>query len=136
VLFDNCAQVLNWLVETQHDPVKLFPYIIVRLCDWLGVAIQCDSQFANNSSKPQFELESGLVSSAVEARGMPLSLSMFRYLTYSVVGNRKELIEMELPEADLRQMTYIMDRYIAYHFDGVRPRTTQILFDTYSEALP
>ncbi len=134
-LFDNCAQVLNWLIETPQNPVQLFPYIIVRLCSWLGVALQCDTQPDREGIKPLFELESGLLSTSTNARGMPLTRSMFMYLFNSIYGHRKELLELELPDSDLRQMTYIMDRYIAYHFDGVRPRTTQILFDSYSEAL-
>ncbi len=135
VLFDHCSQVLNWLVETTQNPVQLFPYIVVRLCAWLGVALQCDAQHDHEGVRPLFEIESGLVSNASDSRGMPLTHSMFAYLSNSIHGRRKELLELELPDSDLRQMTYIMDRYIAYHFDGVRPRTTQILFDSYSEAL-
>jgi len=134
-LFDNSEQVLNWLIETPHNPVQLFPYIIVRMCDWLGVAMQCIDQQISDRKSAHFELETGTLSTANGAKGMPITNSMFVFLWHSVAGNRKDLLEMELPMADLRQMTYMMDRYIAYHFDGVRPRTAQILFDSYSEAL-
>lgn len=134
-LFDQCAQVLNWMVDTPHHPIQLFPYVVVRLCDWLGIAIQCVQASESGARQGHFEVESGTLSSALDARGTILTNSMYDYLSYSAVGNRKELLGMELPEADLRQMTYILDRYIAYHFDGVRPRTTQILFDSYSEAM-
>jgi DNA repair protein RecO (recombination protein O) len=134
-LFDNSAQVLNWLIETPHNPVQLFPYIIVRMCDWLGVAMQCADQQNPDIKSAHFELETGTLSTAIGAKGMPISNPMFVFMSHSVAGNRKDLLEMELPMADLRQMTYMMDRYIAYHFDGVRPRTAQILFDSYSEAL-
>jgi DNA repair protein RecO (recombination protein O) len=134
-LFDNSAQVLNWLADTPYNPVQLFPYIIVRICDWLGVAMQCDNQPNAAVISPHFELETGTLSNTFGAKGMPVTNPMFAYMFHAIAGNRKDLLELELPEADLRQMTYMMDRYIAYHFDGVRPRTAQILFDSYSEAL-
>lgn len=134
-LFDQCVQVLNWMADTPYNPVQLFPYVIVRLCDWLGIAIQCSQAVDAVGKMGHFEVETGTLSVASDAKGAPLTSSMYGYLACSAVGNRKELLGMELPEADLRQMTYILDRYIAYHFDGVRPRTTQILFDSYSEAL-
>jgi DNA repair protein RecO (recombination protein O) len=134
-LFGNSVQVLNWLIDTPHNPIQLFPYIIVRICNWLGVAMQCDSQLSSEGRLPHFELETGTLSNNFGAKGMPVTLPMFTYLLHAIAGNRKDLLALELPDADLRQITYLMDRYIAYHFDGVRPRTAQILFDSYSEAL-
>jgi len=134
-LFDNSGQVLNWLIDTPYNPIQFFPYIIVRMCSWLGVAMHCDEQMHLDGQLPHFELETGTLSSVFGAKGIPITVGMFSYLYNAIVGNRKNLLAMELPEADLRQITYMMDRYISYHFDGVRPRTAQILFDSYSEAL-
>jgi DNA repair protein RecO (recombination protein O) len=134
-LYDHSAQVLQWLIETPHNPIQLFPYIIVRMCSWLGVGMQLDELTQLDGNSPHVELETGTLSSNYGAKGMPISMPMFSYLRHAVAGNRKDLLAMELPDADLRQLTYTLDRYIAYHFDGVRPRTAQILFDSYSEAL-
>lgn len=134
-LFDNSEQVLKWLIDTPYNPIQLFPYIIVRVCSWLGVAMHCEEQTYFDGQLPRFELETGTLSSVVGAKGMPITAAMFFYVYNAIVGNRKDLLAMELPESDLRQLIFIMDRYISFHFDGVRPRTAQILFDSYSETL-
>lgn len=130
-LYDKCEQVLIWLNETQQDVISMFPYVMIRLAEWLGFGIRLD--LAETTSQDMFFLDpdTGSLSCQPGHRAMQLSASMFSYMKHTIDMNRKEVLDMHLSNIELRQLVYIMDRYLSYHIDGLKPRSVDILFESF-----
>jgi DNA repair protein RecO len=159
-LFDQVAGVLRWLQGTEVDPLPVFPYIMIRLAAWMGVGLQLsDRQLSDLSiSDPsltdlsltdlslsdlslgqgyphQLSLnpERGTVQRDHSLNGYLLSEAMYRYVHQALHGEKKSILQSELSNAEIRQLVYILDAYFSFHFDGIKPRTTEILFDTFQD---
>ena len=62
---------------------------------------------------------------------MQLSIPMCSYITCTIESRRKDLLEINLSAIEIRQLTYIMDRYLSYHIDGLKPRSVDLLFESF-----
>jgi len=132
-LFDNSLLVLSWMNTTDVNLIAMFPYIMIKLAEWMGIAIHMELS-DTDTGVYRLESASGCVRcSSTFSDGLQLSEPMVRYMEYVFSGDKKQLIEMSMHESDCRQLIFILDRYLSYHFEGLKPRTTEILFDSYLE---
>lgn len=132
-LFDNSLLVLSWMNTTDVNLIAMFPYIMIKMSEWMGIAIHMELS-DTDSGVYRLEPGSGCVRcSSTFSDGLQLSEQMVRYMKYVFSGDKKQLIEMSMNESDCRQLIFILDRYLSYHFEGLKPRTTEILFDSYLE---
>lgn len=139
-LFDQVAGVLRWLQGTEADPLPVFPYIMIRLAAWMGVGLQLSDRPLSDLSPGQgypnqlsLNPERGTVQRDHSLNGYLLSETMYRYVHQALHGEKKSILQAELSNAEIRQLVYILDAYFSYHFDGIKPRTTEILFDTFQD---
>jgi DNA repair protein RecO (recombination protein O) len=130
-LFDKCEQVILWLNETPQEVISLFPYVMIRLAEWLGFGIRQDLAEATSQSTFFLDPDSGSLTSQPGHRAMQLSASMFSYIKLTIDNDRKGILDMQLSTVDLRQLVYLMDRYLSYHIDGLKPRSVDILFESF-----
>src|SRR5690606_5060519 len=133
LLFDNSLLVLSWMNTTDVNLIAMFPYIMIKMSEWMGIAINMEHS-ETDSGVYRLEPGSGCVRcSSTFSDGLQLSSQMVRYMEYVFKGDKKQLIDMTMNESDCRQLIFILDRYLSYHFEGLKPRTTEILFDSYME---
>ncbi len=130
-LYDKCEQVLLWLNETQQEIIPLFPYVMIRLADWLGFGIRLDGDIEASAAALFLDPEAGSITQKPGHRAMQLSIPMCSYITCTIESRRKDLLEINLSAIEIRQLTYIMDRYLSYHIDGLKPRSVDLLFESF-----
>lgn len=129
--FDLMQRMLVWIDKTEAVPRDLFPYIMLRIAENLGVGIRFTENGTSLAGTSVLQVESGCISPPGLAQGMQLSAAMTRYMEMALSGNQKSLLSTPLDSSACRQLVFIMDRYLSYHFDGSAPRTAEILFDSY-----
>jgi len=134
-LFDHLAGVIRWLHDTEVDPLPVFPYIMIRLTGWMGVGLQIPVGSPRDGIMERMTLnpERGSLQRDHTLHGHALSDAMYRYVHHALSGEKKSILQADLSNAEIRQLVYILDSYFSYHFDGINPRSTEILFDTFQD---
>jgi len=132
-LYDKCEQVILWLNETHQEVITMFPYVMIRLAQWLGFGIRLDDQIHPSHTIIFLDPDTGSLTDQPGHRGLQLSLPMFSYIKHTIESNRKAILDTQLSMYELRQLTYVMDRYLSFHIDGLKPRSVNILFESFED---
>ncbi len=130
-LFDLAARVVAWLQEPDNQPLHHFPYVMLRLAECMGVGLRLGPGVPElPDGLHLLQMQDGCVTKWPAGQGMQLSENMARYLA-CVLHGKRSVRECALSRAENRQLVYALDRYLSYHFEGVAPRSAEILFDSY-----
>lgn len=136
-LFDLGARILTWLHNPGATPLHLFPYIMLRIAERLGIGLRlADDVPELPGGLYLLHMQDGQISKSSAAHGMQLTENMTRYLACVLHEKGQSVRDCTLSLAENRQLVFTLDRYLSYHFEGTTPRTAEILFDSYIEASP
>ena len=128
-LFDFTRSMLLWLDETNIHPPLLFPYLQIRLASLVGIGLQLD-----HSSSPDktnyLNLESGLVATeSASPHAYKLTGNQFRYMAIALQSKNSRLFDIPFQNGEVRTLIEHLDRYLKYHVEGLRDRTSDAIFE-------
>lgn len=127
--FDFSESMLTWLTSALDDfhPAYVFPYLQVRVCDYLGYGLE------GGSDEPTFlNVEEGSIARRPGAGlSFHLTPAQGHYLRMSLTRRSSSLFRSGMPAADLRQLIHHLDVYIQHHTHPSRERRSDtLLLDT------
>lgn len=128
-LFDFTRKMLLWLDDTDIHPPLLFPYLQIRLATLVGVALQLDD--SSSSSKTNYlNLESGLVSTeSVSSHTYKLTANQFQFMATALQTKSSALFDIPFKNGELKALIENLDRYLKYHVEGLKDRTSDAIFE-------
>lgn len=128
-LFDFTKNMLLWLDDTDIHPPLLFPYLQIRLTTLVGIDLQLD--LSSSSDKMNFlNLESGLVSAeSVSSHAYKLTKNQFRYMAIALQSKSSLLFDIPFENGELKTLIENLDRYLKYHVEGLKDRTSDAIFE-------
>lgn len=128
-LFNFVKKMLLWLDETDIRPPLIFPYLQIRLTALIGI----DLQLAPGSSAEEMNylnIESGLISSErVSSRNYRLTQNQFLFLATALRSRSSKLFTIPFETGELKSLIDYLDRYLKFHVEGLRDRTSDAIFE-------
>lgn len=136
-IFKFLTNMLPWIEETDREPGLVFPYILLRIADIMGIGLQPGPQ-ANNLSVSEWNsddytfymnVEEGALS--LETSGSysyRLSQSQSRYILATLAGETRQIIKMSISSEELSELIRYIDSYMRYHIDDLKPRISDTIF--------
>ena len=128
-LFDFTKKMLVWLNGADIHPPKLFPYLQVRLATLTGIGLQLDLD-KSVSETNYLNLESGLVSrKSVSSHSYKLTHNQFKYVQTALQSRSSTLFRISFETGELKALVDMLDRYLKYHVEGLKERTSDAIFE-------
>jgi len=120
---------LVWLEEQQEVQRTLFPYIQVRLAQLMGFGIQI-GEISPGAESGYLNIEDGVVAGhAISQQVLRLTRNQLEFLLQASDSRDASVLKKELVRNELRSLIDHLDKYFMYHFDGLRPRRSDAIFD-------
>jgi DNA repair protein RecO len=128
-LFDFTQKMLRWLDETEIHPPLIFPYLQVRLATLAGIGLQLDHTIT--SDKMNFlNLESGLVTTeSISSHAYKLTANQYKFLTIALQSRSSKLFAIPFERGELKALINNLDRYLKFHVEGLKDRTSDAIFE-------
>lgn len=128
-LFDFTKKMLLWLDSTDIKPPLLFPYLQIRLTALVGVGLQLDESLAPGKTN-YLNLESGLVSTeSVSPHAYKLTKNQFEFMAIALRSHSSRLFDIPFKNGELKALIEHLDRYLKYHVEGLKDRTSDAIFE-------
>lgn len=126
--FYNLAEnLLEWLNETSENISNLFPYILIRLADISGIAIQTAQNCEDYS---YFNVEDGILS---DEPGSGLSFKLSKpqsdLMVQTITGKNSAIFRNFINKNELKLLIHHIDVYFKHHIDGIRDRKSDAIFE-------
>lgn len=127
-VFQFAKRFLIWLNGQEEVTTTLFPYLQIRLADLLGLALQ--SVLDNHKGRCYFNISEGTLSAQPEAENAALLTDRQREFILEVLQSRKAaVLHHKLDQKELKSLIHHLDVYFRYHLEGVKPRSSDAIFD-------
>ncbi|MCW9706421.1 DNA repair protein RecO [Fodinibius salsisoli] len=128
-LFNFSQKMLHWLDETEIHPPLIFPYLQIRLATLVGIGLQVDH--AGRSDKMNYlNLESGLITTeSVSSHAYKLTPNQFRFLAIALQSKSSKLFDIPFERGELKALIDKLDRYLKFHVEGLKDRTSDAIFE-------
>jgi DNA repair protein RecO (recombination protein O) len=128
-VFNFTNNFLIWLNDTKVDPANIFPYIQIRLTELMGIGLQLDLDEASTSGM-YLNLESGLVSpQSTTSYSYRLTKNQYKYIRQTLQTHHSKIFSIGFQNEELKELVIYLDRYLNYHFEGLRDRKSDAVFD-------
>lgn len=128
-LFDFTKKMLLWLDDTDVHPALLFPYLQIRLTTLIGIGLQLDN--SSSSGKTNYlNLESGLVSTeSASSHAYKLTENQYQFMAIALQSKSSVLFDIPFQNGELKALIENLDRYLKFHVEGLKDRTSDAIFE-------
>lgn len=136
-IFNFLGNLLPWLETTESNPAYIFPYILLRLADIMGIGLQMGEYIRNienvenvSSKEPLFiNVEDGALSGeATSSHAFKLTLLQSQYVMLAITGKSKKVANINLTSEELNDLIRFIDNYMRFHLDDLKPRISDNIF--------
>ncbi|MEX1063285.1 MAG: DNA repair protein RecO [Balneolaceae bacterium] len=128
-VFTFARNFLVWLDLQETVNRLIFPYLQVRLAFLVGLELQIEG-IDGGTESGYLNIGAGTVSkNAVSDHAIRLSKNQLQFLKSSAVSKKSSVLEKDLNKVELRSLIEHLDKYFRYHFEGVKPRSSDAIFD-------
>lgn len=130
-LFNFLLKMLKWLNGKESVSKIIFPYIQLRVLEYVGIGLQPDETVLQKSSKIGYiNIETGSFSEVSEgSQSIKLSENQTLFLRIGLLSKSSKLFDIKLTDNELKDLIEYLDRYIRYHIEGVKSRRSDVIFD-------
>lgn len=130
-LFHFLMKMLKWLNRQGSVSKVIFPYIQLRVLEYVGIGLQPDETVLQKSSKIGYiNIETGSFSEVSEgSQSIKLSEKQTLFLKIGLLSKSSKLFDIKLANNELKDLIEYLDRYIRYHIEGVKTRRSDLIFD-------
>lgn len=128
-LFLFTESIINWLITESDIDTSIFPYILVRLADISGFAIQVNKNQELGNNTFFFNIDSGTIShTSSEQLSFKLHNDQAKYLIFSIEHKGKKLSESGISSEHIEELTHHLDVYFKHHIEGFKDRKSDKIF--------
>jgi len=128
-LYDFIETFLEWSDKQDKIPRSLFPYIQLRLAEYVGVGLQITEDLPQ-AGAGFINISSGTISKdAKDERAVRLSATQFAFVKKSLHSTNASVLRIVMKEDELKNLIEILDNYFTYHIEGVKPRKSDKIFE-------
>ncbi len=110
-IYHTARRFLIWLNESQLLQLNGFPILQFRLASALGVDFQLEGE--DNEFRHR------------------LSENHRHFLSLLIQGKGQQALSFPLSGLELKSLIHYLDQYLGYHFDGLKPRKSERIFEQY-----
>ncbi|MDX1591525.1 MAG: DNA repair protein RecO [Balneolaceae bacterium] len=133
-LFQLLFMMLSWMNDQEKVSRIMFPYMQIRLAEAAGVGLQPVSEpsddLGTESVKGYINIESGTFSETADgSESIELTPLQFTFVKESLHSMNSGIFTLKLSQNELTELIEYLDRYFRYHFEGVRPRKSDAIFE-------
>ena len=135
-LFNYLKTTIVWIERQEDISPSLFPYMQIRIADKIGFGLQADADSTCDRFLPGFlSIPTGTVGLysatdlASDSAAVRLTPGQLRFVLYSLLPAGSSALTVPLSEAECSQLIHYIDRYFAFHVDGIRPRKSDAIFE-------
>jgi DNA repair protein RecO (recombination protein O) len=133
-LFLLLLKLLPWIDEREGVSRIIFPYLQIRLAESAGVGLQPvvdqNQQQGTESSFGYINIENGtLTNEAEDYHSIRLTPHQFAFVRESLHSMKSTIFQINLSQNELTELIEYLDRYFRYHFEGIRPRKADAIFE-------
>lgn len=130
-LFNFLLKLLKWLDDQETAKKIIFPYIQLRVIEYVGIGLQPDETVLQKPSKKGYiNIETGSLSEVSEgSQSIKLSENQTSFIKSGLLSKSSSVFEIKMTDNELKELIEYLDRYIRYHIEGVKNRRSDIIFD-------
>jgi len=130
-LFNFLLKMLKWLNDQESVSKIIFPYIQLRVLEYVGIGLQPDETVLQKTSRIGYiNIETGSLSEVSEgSQSIKLSENQTFFLKTGLTSKSSTLFEIKMADNELKDLIEYLDRYIRYHIEGVKTRRSDVIFD-------
>lgn len=128
-LFEFLETFLDWTDKQEKMPKLLFPYVQLRLAEYIGIGLQVtDNQPEEGAG--YINISSGTVSNeAHDEYSVQLSPGQFAFVKKSLHSTNASVLQIVINDNDLKNLVETLDKYFTYHIEGIKPRKSDRIFE-------
>lgn len=127
-LFNFLMKTLVWVDKQTDVPVQLFPYLQLRIAEYIGIGVQYMN--SEDSNGGYLNISSGLLSPQKEDdHAERLSSLQFAFIKKSLHSANASVLRIVMSPSELKKLIQILDKYFIYHVEGMKPRRSDKIFD-------
>ena len=127
-LFDFLKRIFIWVDQKDETPPQLFPYLQVRIAEYIGIGIQFMDE--TEAEKGFLNISSGLLSQGHEdEHAERLSPAQFEFVKKSLHSANASVLRIVMNPNELKKLIQTLDKYFIYHIEGMKPRRSDKIFD-------
>ena len=126
-LFDFLKRMLVWVDNQKDVPAQLFPYMQLRMAEYIGIGIQ----YANSSDTDSgyLNISAGFLSSdKTDEHAERLTPAQFEFVKKSLHSANASVLRIVMDPNELKKLIQILDKYFIYHVEGMKPRRSDKIF--------
>ena len=136
-IFYFLANLLPWVEAAESNPGYIFPYILLRLADIMGIGLQLggglnhmNSEESMKANSPlHINVEDGALSpEASGSHAYRLTERQSQYVIWSLTGKSGKIVNLNLTTEELNDLIRYIDNYMRYHLDDLKPRISDNIF--------
>lgn len=128
-LFDFMETFLAWADKQEEMPKLIFPYVQLRLAEYIGVGLQMVNEGRANGGG-YINISSGTLSK--EATGQhaeQITAAQFAFVKKSLHSTNASVLQIVMGIDEVKNLIEILDKYFTYHIEGVKPRKSDKIFE-------
>lgn len=128
-LFDFMETFLKWADKQEEMPKLIFPYVQLRLAEYIGVGLQMYNEGRDNGGG-YINISSGTVSKeTADQHAEPLTAAQFAFVKKSLHSTNASVLQIVMGIDEIKNLIEILDKYFTYHIEGVKPRKSDKIFE-------
>lgn len=123
---------LMWLNATSDDPTQIFAYNQVRLAHIMGIGLKLETRLKkdSNPAKSFLNVRDGTISDGAQSDlSYKLTPKQTLYLKLALLTKSSNVLTFDIPNNEYKLLIRHLDSYFKYHFDELRPRKSDFIFD-------
>ena len=130
-LFHYLKTSIVWISRQDAVSPVLFPYMQIRIADKIGFGLQTEADPSGAFTEPgSLNIPSGTATfGAPDSGSVRLTPGQMRFVVCSLEPAGTSALQVPLSEAECSQLIHYIDRYFAYHVEGIRPRKSDAIFE-------
>ncbi|MFO7845222.1 MAG: DNA repair protein RecO [Balneolaceae bacterium] len=130
-LFGFLKRTLKWVDKQKETPATLFPYIQLRIAEYIGIGIQTAEPIDIDDRTGGFlNISSGVLSAEPAGQHSErLSPAQFAFVKKSLHSTNGSVLHIVMDQNSLGTLIRTLDKYFTYHVEGIKPRRSDKIFE-------
>lgn len=130
-LFEFLKRSFVWVENQKEVPASLFPYIQLRVADYIGIGVQMDDPAEIEQAETGYlNISSGILSTtSVDSYSERFSQAQFAFVKKTLHSANASILRIVMDAGELGGLIRIIDRYFTYHVEGLKQRRSDKIFE-------
>jgi len=131
-IYQFISRFLPWLNSTEKDPTGIFAYNQVQLADIMGIGLtlKLPEHKISDTEVSYLHIKEGLIT-AESSNDLCYKLSPKQtlYIKLALTLKSSTILDVDFEENEYSNLIHTLDLYFKYHFDSIRERKSDRIFE-------